>query len=200
VDRSPINEETPVTELPAADQHDSASSRQAYLLELASDAIFVCDLNGTISYWNAGAETLYGWPRVEALGQPSHELLQTAFPAPRSEITDQVIREGRWEGELIHTRRDGSKVNVLSRWALERDGDGHPEAILKLNTDVTQRKQEEARQAHLLRQAAAAGVSPRRDRHCERRWPHRARESADGGTVRVPARSTPRPASGTPGT
>ena len=145
-----------MTDLPAIPNHDSASSRQAYLLELASDAIFVCDLNGTISYWNAGAETLYGWPRTEALGQLSHELLQTGFPAPLSEITDQVVREGRWEGELIHTRRDGSKVTVFSRWALERDGEGHPEAILKLNTDVTQRKQEEARQAHLLRQAAAA--------------------------------------------
>ena len=68
-------------------------TRQAELLELASDAIFVRDLAGIITYWNAGAEALYGWPRAEALGKVSHELLRTEFPRPRAAIEAAVLDE-----------------------------------------------------------------------------------------------------------
>jgi PAS domain S-box-containing protein len=135
---------------------DAVLVRQARLVELASDAIFVRDLSGTISYWNAAAEALYGWPRAEALGQVSHVLLATQFPESLAATEARVMREGHWEGELVHRRRDGSPVTVASRWTLERDTAGEPLAILELNTDVTARHQIEMQQAHVLRQAEAA--------------------------------------------
>src|SRR4051812_27573066 len=86
------------------EQQEVILTRQAELLELASDAIFVRDLAGIVTYWNAGAEALYGWPRVEALGKVSHELLRTQFPLPRADIEAIMLRDGRWHGQLTHTR------------------------------------------------------------------------------------------------
>jgi PAS domain S-box-containing protein len=77
------------------------------------------------------------------VGQVSHALTQTIFPAPVEQITSELLQEGRWEGELVHTRRDGSRVVVASRWSLQRDADGHPIAILETNNDITERKKAE---------------------------------------------------------
>ena len=55
---------------------------QAGLLDLTHDTVFVRDMNDVITYWNRGAEELYGWRREEAVGKVTHELLQTVFPAP----------------------------------------------------------------------------------------------------------------------
>jgi K+-sensing histidine kinase KdpD len=57
-------------------------SEQASLLNLTHDTIFVRNMNDTISYWNRGAEELYGWTDKEAIGRHSQELLQTTFPTP----------------------------------------------------------------------------------------------------------------------
>ena len=116
---------------------------QAGLLDLTHDTVFVRDMNDVITYWNRGAEELYGWTREEAVGKVTHQLLQTIFPAPLEEINAVLLRIGRWEGELVHTKRDGTKVTVGSRWSLQRDDHGRPAAILETNNDITERKRAE---------------------------------------------------------
>jgi PAS domain S-box-containing protein len=116
---------------------------QAELLELANDSIFVRNLEDIITYWNHGAEKAYGWSRTEALGKHSHKLLNTQFPEPLPSIQEKLQREGYWEGELIHSRRDGTKLTVASRWALQKDDSGNPRAILEINNDITARRRAE---------------------------------------------------------
>lgn len=116
---------------------ESTLREQANLLELTHDAIFVRDGNDTITYWNRAAEQLYGWPRQEAIGRHADELLQTRFPAPRDEIRAELLKQGAWEGELIHTARSGARVVAASRWALQRDKEGKPLGVLENNTDIT---------------------------------------------------------------
>jgi PAS domain S-box-containing protein len=120
-----------------------AHGEQARLLDLTRDAVFVRNLDNVITYWNRGSEDLYGWKREEALGQVSHQLLKTIFPAPLDEITETLLHTEYWEGELVHTRRDGSQVTTASRWSLQRADHGEPLGTLETNNDITRRRQAE---------------------------------------------------------
>jgi PAS domain S-box-containing protein len=118
-------------------------TQQASLLNLTHDSIFVRDMNFMITYWNRGAQELYGWAPEEAIGQHSQDLLQTAFPVPLEEIRAELLKTGRWEGELKRTKADGVHVVVASRWSLRRDERGRPVAILETSNDITERKRRE---------------------------------------------------------
>src|SRR5205807_3980760 len=122
---------------------EEALRERAQLLDLTHDTIFVRDMNDVITFWNRGAEELYGWSSEEAVGRVTHELTKTTFPAPLKEINAELLKTGRWEGGLVHTRRDGTLVTVASRWALQRDDSGNPLAILETNNDITERKEAE---------------------------------------------------------
>jgi PAS domain S-box-containing protein len=130
---------------------EEALREQASLLNLTHDSIFVRDMHFVITYWNHAAEELYGWTAEKAVGKVSHQLLRTIFPVPKDEILEELLRTGRWEGELVRTKADGTRVIVASRWSLQRDRRHQPVAILETNNDVTERK----RAAETLRQAQA---------------------------------------------
>jgi PAS domain S-box-containing protein len=123
--------------------------RQADLLELTYEAIIVRDEQGAITYWNRGAETMYGWQREQAIAQITHSLLQTQIPTGIS--LDQVVMEQeRWQGELIHTCKDGQKMIVESRQVLIRDQQGNTTGFLEVNRDITERKRIEQEQQMLV--------------------------------------------------
>jgi PAS domain S-box-containing protein len=113
---------------------------QALIIDLASDTIFIRDREDRITYWNQGAERLYGWSKEEVLGQVAHILLKTQFPLPMEQLQAQLLTAGHWSGELIHTRRDGSLVTVASAWTLQRDEENRLAAVLEMNYDITERK------------------------------------------------------------
>lgn len=121
---------------------------QTELINRAHDAILIRDPISRVILWNRGAEELYGWTAQEAQGRVTHSLLKTRFPGSRAEIDAQLEQAGQWEGELTHTRHDGSHVIVESRQILVRDEQGRPSAILEISRDITQRRHlEQAEQA-----------------------------------------------------
>ncbi|WP_454743171.1 PAS domain-containing sensor histidine kinase [Cupriavidus necator] len=117
---------------------------QIQMLNLTHDAIVVYDMEDSVTFWNRGAEEVYGWTADEAMGQSVHRLTQTRFPVPVEHIRAELLRTGRWDGELQRMRRDGKPLTISSRWALWRDQSGKPAAILATSNDITERHQAEA--------------------------------------------------------
>jgi PAS domain S-box-containing protein len=120
------------------------------LLDLAHDSIIVTSSNGTIEFWNRGAEKLYGYTRQEAMGSVSYDLLRTQLPEPLDAIQQKLMSQSVWQGELVHSHRDGHPIVVSSRWALRRDSNGRPNGFLEINRDITERKQAEEERRTLV--------------------------------------------------
>ena len=117
---------------------------QAALLDIATDAILVQDLQGKILFWNKGAENLYGYCAAEAVGSFVSKFGDAEFAREQELAKAVLLSSGAWQGELEQARKDNNKVVVESRWTLVRDRTGQPTSILVVNTDITQKKQLEA--------------------------------------------------------
>ena len=112
---------------------------RAELLDLASEAIMVRDLDGAIRFWNAGAEHLYGWRREDVLGKDIHNILRTVFPISR-EATEAALRDRKaWQGNLLQKTKDGSDIIVACRKTMNHEGD----SVLEVNRDITAQSQAE---------------------------------------------------------
>ena len=86
----------------------------AALLDGASIVVRSAE-SGTITHWTSGAEALYGWPRVEAIGRVEAELLATDPAEGREAVEAMVARTGNWEGEVQQRHRDGRALCVRRR-------------------------------------------------------------------------------------
>jgi PAS domain S-box-containing protein len=124
-------------------RQSSQLKEQAALLDIASDAILVRDLAGTIVYWSAGAQQMFGWPRDVALGAHSHRLLRTEFRQPVVDIEQIALAAGHWEGEVVQTRQDGTQLEVESRWSVTRNERGSAQGFLEVHRDITERRRAE---------------------------------------------------------
>jgi PAS domain S-box-containing protein len=129
-------------------QTDETLREQLELLDFAH--ILIRDIDNRITFWNKGAQKLYGWTKREAIGRIALALLQTQFPESRAAYEAQLFAQGHWEGQLIHTRRDGTQLVVASHQVLHRDRHGTPIEILEINDDITERVRAESERAAAL--------------------------------------------------
>ncbi len=114
-------------------------------LDIATNAIFLRQLNGVITYWNKGAERLYGWTAEEAIGENAYKLLYGENLIPAETALKNVIKFGEWQGELDKITKDKQDIIVDSHWTLVRGKQNEPKYILTVDTDITAKKQLEAR-------------------------------------------------------
>ncbi len=126
-------------------QSEAHHRERAELLELATEAIIVRDLEGSIRFWNYGAEALYGWPSSEVVGRNLHQTLRTVFPVPLNDIEHAILSRKPWQGNLTVRARDGRELVVATRKVLNREGN----AVLEIQRDITAQIQAE----EALRQA-----------------------------------------------
>jgi PAS domain S-box-containing protein len=139
----PVYAISTVEDITERKQAEQTLAKQAALLRMAHDAIFVSDLDNRVTFWNRGAEAMYGWSAEEANGRVAYELLHTRFPSSYKELRSVLQTQGVWEGELEHTTRDGTTLIVATRWSLQRDEKGTPLSCLEINRDITRRRRAE---------------------------------------------------------
>ena len=113
---------------------------QAALLDLTTDGIFIRDLSQKISFWNQGAEKLYGWKAEEIIGQSYYDTIGQKVTSKLLEAEKTVMEKGEWQGELNTITKSGQNIIVESRWTLVRDRKENPRAILIDDTDLTEKK------------------------------------------------------------
>jgi PAS domain S-box-containing protein len=148
------------------------------ILELAP--ILVTDLDGRVVLWNRGSEEFYGYPKEDAISRVAHDLLHTEYSQPLGQILECLNHFGNWDGELVHQRRDGTRVVVNSHWVLHCDAQGRPTRIVRTNNDITARKAAEqqlaAQATELEAQAQELARSEREIRILNQELEQRVRE------------------------
>lgn len=138
-------------------QADKKIRDQAALIDIATDAIFVQDLDQRIVFWNQGAERLYGWAATEILGQSVSVLSSQNAVAQLETGFQQTMDNGFWHDELDHVSNTGKPITVASRWTLVQDETHQPQSILIVNTDITDQKKLEA-QFYSIQRLESLGV------------------------------------------
>jgi PAS domain S-box-containing protein len=113
---------------------------QAEMLNRAHEAIIVRDIHTRrISFWNQGAERLYGWTAAEAKGRDMGELI-FAEASRLEAVTGQLLKTGEWRGEHDHVSKAGERLIISGSATLVRDAGGEPKSALCINIDITAQK------------------------------------------------------------
>jgi PAS domain S-box-containing protein len=136
--------------------------RHADLLDLAYDAVFSWDFETrAIQYWNRAASELYGYSKEEALGRDPVPLLQSEYSVPLDVILAALREHDHWEGEIRQTTKDGRVLHISARWAVQRDAESNPVAVLEINRDISREKQvaDELRRARDVAEQASNAKS-----------------------------------------
>jgi PAS domain S-box-containing protein len=141
-------------------QYENTLQRYLSMLEMAQ--VLVMNPQNEIIFWSVGAENLYGFSKKEAIGKVAHELLQTVFPQPLDTMILELYKTGKWEGELTRKKRDGTAIQVITRWALYRDQKDEPEAIIGVDIDITEQKKMERRLREYAKRVTAVEETERK--------------------------------------
>jgi PAS domain S-box-containing protein len=122
-----------------------AQERLVALVDSSDDAIIGKTLDGIITDWNPGAETLFGYPAAEAIGRP---MTLTFLPDRLPEEAEILGRIGRGESvrhyDTVRLRKDGQLVNVAVTVSPILDHEGKIVGASTVARDITERKRAEA--------------------------------------------------------
>jgi PAS domain S-box-containing protein len=121
----------------ALEQQAAIVADQAATIDFAQRAIIVRDMHDRILYWNQTAELMYGWLSSQVLGRTITEVLKTEYSEPVEQIDATLQRQGRWEGESIQFKCDGTRLTAASCWSVQRDDTGAPVRILSIDDDIS---------------------------------------------------------------
>lgn len=138
--RQPIGLRWLLRDISDRKQAEQKIQQQAALIDISSDAIFVCDLEKNILFWSQGATRLYGWTAQETFEKRAYELFYQGSSSEIEPSSNFIVEKNTWYGELEQLTKDNKKIIVESRWTLVEDDTGQPQSILIVNTDITEKK------------------------------------------------------------
>ncbi len=134
---------TAVTDLTERKQIERQLRYQAQLLQNVSDAVIAVDHEHRITGWNSAATTLYGWKAIEVLGKPIYQVLSHRYLNDVDDKTasETMLKTGKWVGEVIQKRKDGTEVIVEACVSYLRNEKGDIIGMVSINRDLTEQKQ-----------------------------------------------------------
>lgn len=123
------------------------------------DGIVISDPNTIIRDVNSAYETITGYSRDEMIGQKTNFIKSGLTPrSTYDQMWRQLRSDGKWVGEMINRRRDGSLWYSFLSITRVLNADGEVAAYVGIARDVTHRKEmeQQLRQNLLEIQAARA--------------------------------------------
>jgi PAS domain S-box-containing protein len=132
------------------------------VLASRSDAIVASDEKGTITFWNSGAERIFGFTSKEALGQSldiiiPEQLRERHWVGYREVMGGRKSRYG--EGDILAVpaiRKDGSRISIEFTIAPMHDESGRMTGMASILRDVTKRFEELRALKKMLAKKASA--------------------------------------------
>jgi PAS domain S-box-containing protein len=118
------------------------------LLHSMSDAIVASDSDGRISFWNPGAERIFGFSRAEAIGQSLDLIIPERLRARHWTGYSEVMRTGEsryGHGDLLSVpalRKDGARLSIEFTIVPLKDDAGAITGMAAILRDVTARFEE----------------------------------------------------------
>jgi diguanylate cyclase (GGDEF)-like protein/PAS domain S-box-containing protein len=153
----------------AEEQAFVAQSRSHVTLQSIADAVLCTNRGCEVTYMNAAAEQLLGWPAADAVGRPLAAVLRIAAEPNCVSVTgeiEQILaggqRTGPTTGSLLQ-KRDGSTIPVHERAAPIRDSHGDVIGIVFVMRDITQERAFAAQLLHQATHDALTGLANRRE-------------------------------------
>jgi PAS domain S-box-containing protein len=142
---------------------ESSFARDTRVLELVTDAVIICDLAGTVTYWGPGAERLLQWTAGEMIGREVLARFPRRTAGDLAARLDAARGGAPWTGEIEDVRKDGERVWTSVRIVLHRHN-GYPDSLIWMQQDLTPRRraeealrEAEARVQHLLARERTRG-------------------------------------------
>ncbi len=123
---------------------DDTRAELSAIVEGSDDAIVGKDLDGRITSWNKGAETIFGYSPQEAIGRPITMLIP---PDRLGEEADILLRIRRGERvshfETVRIAKNRQKVHVSLTISPIYDPEGRVMGASKIARDITDKKSAE---------------------------------------------------------
>jgi PAS domain S-box-containing protein len=135
----------------------SASQRLAAIVESSDDAIIGKDLDGIVTFWNPGAERMFGYSSEEMIGQSVKKIVPPEVLADEDRIMSAVARGERTQHfETLRQRKSGEVMEVSFTVSPVRDDRGKIVGVASISRDITQSRKVE-RALHVSERLASVG-------------------------------------------
>ena len=123
---------------------DESRFKHAAIVESSDDAIISKDLEGVITSWNAGAQSIFGYTEAEIVGQSIAILIPPELLDDEKMILQKARSGERIEHyETVRIAKDGKSVNVSLTISPVRNSAGQVVGSSKIARDITERKRAE---------------------------------------------------------
>ncbi|MEG4008919.1 PAS domain S-box protein [Microcoleus sp. Pol11C1] len=126
-------------------QAEIAIARLAAIVESSEDAILSKDLEGVVTSWNVGAETIFGYTAAEIVGQSGRKLIPADYRDEENEVLTKIQRGERIEHyDTKRLRKDGTLIDVSMSVSPIKGEAGNIIGASKIARNIADRKQAEA--------------------------------------------------------
>ena len=113
---------------------------QANILQHIRDSVIVTDLQGKITYWNEGADRIFGYTPEEMTGKNIALLFPNLDATQLTHGLEHIAAGNDYSSQWQKRRQDGSELWIEVKVTLLRNEDGEVSGFIGVAKDISQRK------------------------------------------------------------